>query len=148
MRLSITRGDAPSLTPMKTVSTSQSERIHQTKLKHKQIASAVHKRATRQTRHKIAWSILNRPEESLTQTKETLARQIQRCGNIPRYRAWARILSTSPEAIAKQLLREDARVQQRNSCHPFGNALSIYEAHHALRFPAMPPQKQQVPEGH
>jgi hypothetical protein len=24
-------------------------------------------------------------------------------------------------------------VQQRNSCHPFGNALSIYEAHHSRR---------------
>jgi hypothetical protein len=24
-------------------------------------------------------------------------------------------------------------VQQRNSCHPFGNALSIYEAHHSKR---------------
>ena len=118
---------------MKTVSPTQSERIHQTKLKHKQIALAVHQRATRQTRHKIAWAILNHPGETLACARETLARQIQRCGNLPRYRAWARILSASPETISKQLLREDARVQQRNSCHPFGNALAIYEAHQPKR---------------
>ena len=118
---------------MKTVLQTPTERIHRTKLKHKQIALAIHQRATRQTRHKIAWSILHHPEETLACAHETLARQVQRCGNLPRYRAWARILSTSPEAIAKQLLREDARVQQRNSCHPFGNALSIYEAHQPKR---------------
>jgi hypothetical protein len=118
---------------MKTVSPTQSERIHQTKLKHKQIALAVHQRATRQTRHKIAWSILNHAEETLACARETLARQIKRCGKLPRYRAWAGILNTSPEAIVKQLLRQDARVQQRNSCHPFGNALTIYEAHQPKR---------------
>jgi len=123
----------PSFAPMKTVSPTQSERIHQTKLKHKQIALAIHQRAIRQTRHKIAWSILNHTEETLACARETLLRQIQRCGKLPRYRAWARILSTPPEAIAKQLLREDARVQQRNSCHPFGNALTIYEAHQPKR---------------
>lgn len=114
---------------MKTVSPNQAERIHQTKVKHKQIAVAVHQRAIRQTRQKIAWAVLNHTEETLAQARETLARQVRRCGNLPRYRAWARILSTSAETIAKELLREDARVQQRNSCHPFGNALAIYEAH-------------------
>lgn len=118
---------------MKTVAPTQSERIHQTKLKHKQIALAIHQRATRQTRHKIAWSILNHTEETLAHARETLARQILRCGNLPRYRAWAGILKASPATIVKQLLREDARVQQRNSCHPFGNALHIYEAHHPKR---------------
>ncbi len=114
---------------MKTVSPNQAERIHQTKVKHKQIAVAVHQRAIRQTRQKIAWAVLNHTEETFAQARETLARQVRRCGNLPRYRAWARILSTPAEPIAKELLREDARVQQRNSCHPFGNALAIYEAH-------------------
>jgi hypothetical protein len=125
--------DEPSRSQMKTVSSSQSEQVHRAKVKHKQIALAVHRRATRQTRRKIAWSILNRTEETLACARETLARQIQRCGNLPRYRAWATILNTSPDAIAYELLREDARVQQRNSCHPFGNALSIYETHRPKR---------------
>ena len=111
--------------PMKTPS--QSERIDQTKLKHKKIASAIQQRATRKTRHKIAWCILNHTVETLACARETLERQIQRCGNLPQYRAWAAILDDPPETIAKQLLRPDARVQQRNSCHPFGNALTIYE---------------------
>jgi len=109
------------------------ERIHQTKLKHKQIALAVHQRATRQTRQKIAWAIVHHPVETLAFARETLTRQIQRCGRLPRYRAWNAILRSSPESIAEQLLREDLRAQQRNSCHPFGSALSIYEAHHPRR---------------
>ena len=118
---------------MKPVSPTQSEWIHRTKLKHKQIALAVHQRATQQTRHKIAWSILNHTAETLACARETLALQVQRRGNIPRYRAWANILNASPETIVKQLLRKDARVQQRNSCHPFGNALTIYDAHQPRR---------------
>jgi hypothetical protein len=109
------------------------ERLHRTKLRHKQIALAVHQRATRQTRQKIAWAIVHHPGETLTSARETLRRQIQRCGQLPRYRAWDAILEASPESIAEQLLREDARVQQRNSCHPFGGALPIYEAHHPGR---------------
>lgn len=109
------------------------ERLHQTKLRHKQIALAVQRRATRQTRQKIAWAIVHHPEETLAFARETLARQIQRCGRLPRYRAWLAILGATPEHIAAQLLREDARVQQRNSCHPFGSALSIYETHHPKR---------------
>ncbi len=118
---------------MNPFSSSQSDRLHRTKLKHKQIAVAVHKRATRQTRQKIAWAVLHHSQETLALARETLARQIQRCGLLPRYRAWQKILQTSPEDIAKQILREDSRVQQRNSCHPFGSALSIYEAHHPKR---------------
>ncbi|NDG71844.1 MAG: hypothetical protein EBY32_11180, partial [Proteobacteria bacterium] len=57
----------------------------------------------------------------------TLARQIKRCGALPRYRAWQKILRTPVENIIRELRREDSRVQQRNSCHPFGNALTIYE---------------------
>ena len=106
------------------------ERIYRTKLKHKEIALAVHKRAQRQIRQKIGWSIVHHPQQTLEMARQTLARQIQRCGRLPRYRAWEKILSLAPETIARQLLREDARVQQRNSCHPFGNALSVYEAHH------------------
>jgi hypothetical protein len=111
-------------------SSSQADRLHRTKLRHKQIAMAVHQRAIRQTRQKIAWAVLHHSEETLASARETLARQIHRCGLLPRYRAWQKILQTSPEDIAKQILREDSRVQQRNSCHPFGSALSIYEAHH------------------
>ena len=118
---------------MKKVTSSRLNLLHETKLKHKRIALAVHRRATRQTRQKIAWSIVHCPEETLKFARETLARQIQRCGNLPRYRAWERLISGPPEIAAKQLLREDARAQQRNSCHPFGNALSIYEAHHSRR---------------
>jgi len=115
---------------MKKVTPSRLTLLHETKLKHKRIALAVHQRATRQTRQKIAWAVLHHSEETLATARETLARQIQRCGLLPRYRAWKKILQTSPEDIAKQLLREDSRVQQRNSCHPFGSALSIYVAHH------------------
>lgn len=106
------------------------ERLHRTKSKHKKIALTVHLRAQRQIRQKIAWSIVHYPETTLAAARETLDRQIRRCGKLPRYRAWEQILQTGPETVAKQLLREDARVQQRNSCHPFGNALSVYEAHH------------------
>jgi len=118
---------------MKTVSPSESERIHRAKLKHKQIALAVHQRATRQIRQKIAWAILNRPEETLACARETLSRQIQRCGKLPRYRAWGAILDATPETIVRELLRQESRVQQRNSCHPFGNAVAIYEAHRPKR---------------
>jgi hypothetical protein len=118
---------------MNSVPPSLPERIHQTKLRHKQIALAVHQRATRQARQKIAWAIVHHPREALAFARETLARQIQRWGQLPRYRAWDAILGASPEIIAEQLLREDSRVQQRNSCHPFGSALSIYEAHHPKR---------------
>lgn len=118
---------------MTTASFTRHDRLHQTKLRHKQIALAVHQRALRQTRQKIAWAIIHHPEETLSFARETLARQVQRCGNLPRYRAWQNILHTAPENIAAQLLREDLRVQQRNSCHPFGSALSIYEAHHSKR---------------
>ena len=121
------------LSLMKKVTPSRLTLLHETKLKHKRIALAVHQRATRQIRQKIAWAIVHCAEETLKSAQETLARQIHRCGNLPRYRAWARLLSGPPEIAAKQLLREDARVQRRNSCHPFGNALSIYEAHHPKR---------------
>ena len=121
------------LSLMKKVTPSRLTLLHETKLKHKRIALAVHQRATRQIRQKIAWAIVHCAEETLKWARQTLALKIQRCGNLPRYRAWARLLCGPPEIAAKKLLREDARVQQRNSCHPFGNALSIYEAHHPKR---------------
>jgi hypothetical protein len=119
----------PLIAPMKALPVSEPERIHRTKLKHKQIALCVHKRLTLRIRQKIAWAILNRTEETLACARQTLGRQILRCGKLPRYRAWADILSTPPEAIVRELFRRDARAQKRNSCHPFGNALSIYETH-------------------
>ncbi len=106
-------------------------RLHQTKHKHKQIALAVHQRKTLQTRQKIAWAIQNRPGETLRFAQTTLAHQIKRHGKLPRYRSWAKILEAAPEVIARELLREDAWVQRRNSCHPFGNALCIYETHYS-----------------
>ena len=109
------------------------ERLHRTKRKHKHIALAIHERACRQTRQKIAWAILHHSEETLAFARSTLALQMERRGRLPRYRAWSKILEAVPERIAKELLRADARVQVRNSCHPFGNALAIYEAHHPQR---------------
>jgi hypothetical protein len=109
------------------------ERLYQAKAKHKQIALEVHRRARRQVRQKIAWAIIHRPAETLEAARQTLHTQILRCGKLPRYQAWERILGAEPKMIAKQLLREDARVEQRNACHPFGNALTLYEAHHLRR---------------
>jgi hypothetical protein len=118
---------------MNTVPAEPLDRIHRAKQKLKRLALCIHQRALRQTRQKIAWAIRHFPEETLALAKETLTRQIQRCGNLPRYRSWTRILTQAPDAIARELLREDARVQQRNCCHPFGGALPVYETNHPRR---------------
>lgn len=106
------------------------QRLRTAKLKLKNTALSIHSRQTHLIRQKIAWAIVHCPEETLTHAKDTLYQQINRKGKLPAYLQWQKILERSPEIIVKELLRKDQRVQRRNSCHPFGSALTIYEAHH------------------
>ena len=111
----------------------EQHRLRKTKERHKALAADCHARLTHLTRIKIAWAISQFPEECLLAAAATLHKKLARGSDAP-HKEWKRMLAEKDLRKIKQtLLNQTKRLQELNSCHPFGHALQIYEKHHARR---------------